>query len=52
MVVRIKIDAQLFGFLGEQKAWSQDRLAAAAGVSLRTVQRVESEGVGCPESHA
>jgi transcriptional regulator with XRE-family HTH domain len=34
----------------ERRAWSQEHLAAAAGLSLRTVQRVETSGAAAPET--
>jgi transcriptional regulator with XRE-family HTH domain len=34
----------------ERKAWSQQHLAVAAGLSLRTIQRLESEGGGSAET--
>ena len=33
-----------------RRAWSQEHLAAAAGLSLRTVQRVENAGSAAPET--
>jgi len=36
--------------LRESKAWSQSQLADIAGISLRTVQRIEKSGVASPES--
>ncbi len=36
--------------LRESKAWSQAHLAEAAGLSLRTVQRVEAEGTASAET--
>lgn len=36
--------------LREHRAWSQTHLADVAGVSLRTIQRVEKSGVASPES--
>jgi len=36
--------------LRESKAWSQSHLAEVAGVSLRTIQRVEKNGMASPES--
>ncbi len=36
--------------LREQRAWSQAHLAEAAGLSLRTVQRVEAEGTASAET--
>jgi transcriptional regulator with XRE-family HTH domain len=34
----------------ERRAWSQEHLATAAGLSLRTVQRVETAGSASPET--
>jgi transcriptional regulator with XRE-family HTH domain len=34
----------------ERRAWSQAHLADAAGISLRTIQRVESEGTASKET--
>ncbi|HEU4654644.1 MAG TPA: helix-turn-helix transcriptional regulator [Steroidobacteraceae bacterium] len=36
--------------LREGKSWSQEHLASASGVSVRTVQRVEAEGLGSAET--
>jgi transcriptional regulator with XRE-family HTH domain len=36
--------------LRESKSWTQEHLASAAGVSLRTIQRIESEGSASAES--
>jgi transcriptional regulator with XRE-family HTH domain len=36
--------------LRESKSWTQEHLANAAGVSLRTIQRMESEGSASAES--
>ena len=40
----IMINSELVKKLRKQESWSQDQLAAIAGISLRTVQRVEKEG--------
>lgn len=40
----MKIDPLIIRGLRDERSWSQDHLAAAAGVSLRTIQRAESEG--------
>ena len=40
----MKIDANLIKNLREERSWSQEHLATVAGVSLRTIQRLESEG--------
>ncbi len=37
----MKINAELIVKLRKQRSWSQDELAIAAGLNLRTVQRVE-----------
>ena len=36
--------------LRESKSWTQEHLASAAGVSLRTIQRMEAEGSASAES--
>lgn len=40
----IRMNAALIKKLRDERAWSQEHLASVAGVSLRTIQRVESEG--------
>ena len=40
----LRINSALIKTLRNQKLWSQDDLATACGVSLRTIQRVEGEG--------
>ncbi len=40
----MKIDSATVKKLRETRSWSQEHLAEVAGVSLRTIQRVESEG--------
>ena len=40
----MKINADLVIELRKAKSWSQEELAIAAGVNLRTIQRIESEG--------
>lgn len=37
----MKINAELVARLRRERSWSQDELAIAAGLNLRTVQRVE-----------
>ena len=49
METLMKIDAAQVRQLREARAWSQDHLARAAGLSLRTVQRVEAEGAAALE---
>jgi len=46
----MKIDAQRVKKLREDRSWSQEHLASVAGLSLRTVQRIETEGKASPES--
>jgi len=41
----MKINAELVLDTRNAQAWSQEELAIAAGLNLRTIQRVESEGV-------
>ena len=42
--MEMKVNRELIKALRVNKSWSQERLAEVAGVSLRTVQRVENEG--------
>ena len=46
----MKIDAQRIKALREARGWSQEHLASVAGLSPRTVQRLESEGKASHES--
>jgi DNA-binding XRE family transcriptional regulator len=39
----MKINAELVIALRTKKAWSQDELSIAAGLNLRTIQRIENE---------
>ncbi|PZO09919.1 MAG: hypothetical protein DCF27_04495 [Lysobacteraceae bacterium] len=41
----MKISSSTVRRLRTERGWSQDQLAVASGLSLRTVQRVEAEGV-------
>ena len=50
METLMKIDAAKIRQLREGRTWSQDHLARAAGLSLRTVQRVEAEGAAALET--
>lgn len=50
MDTQMKINADMVRALREEKSWSQEHLADAAGLSVRTVQRVESEGIGSAET--
>ena len=46
----LNIDTNKLIELRTQKAWSQQHLAEAANISLRTVQRIEKSGVASKES--
>jgi len=46
----MQIDSNRVKSERERRAWSQEHLAAAAGLSLRTVQRVENAGSASPET--
>jgi len=46
----MKLNPTVIRRLREARHWSQEQLAAAAGLSLRTVQRVETEGAASRET--
>ena len=46
----MKIDGAKVRTLREQRGWSQDHLATTSALSLRTIQRVESEGAASSET--
>lgn len=46
----MNIDAQQLKQLRTSKAWTQQQLADASGLSLRTIQRLERYGTGASES--
>lgn len=48
--VTVVVDTIRLGQLRESKSWSQEHLANAAGLSLRTVQRMERTGHASAES--
>jgi transcriptional regulator with XRE-family HTH domain len=48
--MEMNLDVNLIKAEREKRAWSQEHLAAVAGLSLRTVQRVESTGCASFES--
>jgi transcriptional regulator with XRE-family HTH domain len=50
MEVEMNTNAQLIRKLREDRAWSQEHLAAVAGLSARTIQRVEAEGSASAET--
>ena len=46
----MNINGEMVRALREKKSWSQEHLAKASGVSERTIQRVEVDGVGSAET--
>lgn len=46
----MKLNPSIVRRLREARHWSQEQLAAAAGPGLRTVQRVEADGVASRET--
>src|SRR3954471_24085783 len=48
--MNMNINAHLVITLRKRKSWSQEELATAAGLSLRTIQRIESDGVASLQS--
>ena len=46
----MQISAQLVIALRKKKSWSQEELATASGLNLRTIQRIESDGVASLQS--
>ncbi|HEY6124562.1 MAG TPA: helix-turn-helix transcriptional regulator [Steroidobacteraceae bacterium] len=46
----MKLNSATVKRLREAKSWTQEHLASAAGVSLRTVQRLEADGSASAES--
>ena len=44
MEMDIMVDKKRVRKLRNQRAWSQDHLASASGLSLRTIQRIENDG--------
>ena len=46
----MKINAELIFRMREEKCWSQEELAIASGLNLRTIQRVESEATASLQS--
>ena len=50
MEAQMKINGEAVRALREQKSWSQEHLASASGLSVRTVQRVEIDGVASAET--
>lgn len=50
MLQDMSINAEQVKALRESRGWSQEHLAEVAGLSLRTIQRVEAEGKGARET--
>ena len=50
METQVPINAVKLKQLRESKSWSQEHLSIAAGVSLRTIQRMESTGNASAET--
>jgi transcriptional regulator with XRE-family HTH domain len=50
MGVEVRINVEFVKAERERRAWSQEQLAGASGVGLRTIQRVESSGVASNET--
>lgn len=50
MAAEMKVDTKLIKALREERAWSQEHLATVAGLSARTVQRLEADGNASLES--
>ncbi|WP_051228748.1 XRE family transcriptional regulator [Paludibacterium yongneupense] len=46
----MNVNAERIRQLRERRAWSQEHLAAAAGLGVRTIQRIEAEGNASAES--
>jgi transcriptional regulator with XRE-family HTH domain len=46
----VQVDRSLLRSEREKRAWSQEHLAGAAGIGVRTVQRIESTGIASYES--
>ncbi len=50
MEEQMTIDSAMIKKLREERSWSQEHLASVTGLSLRTIQRIESEGSASLES--
>jgi transcriptional regulator with XRE-family HTH domain len=46
----VQVDGELIRAERARRAWSQEHLAGAAGIGVRTVQRIEATGVASYES--
>lgn len=48
--MEMNVNRELIKELRLKKSWSQEKLADAAGVSMRTIQRIETDGVASLQS--
>ena len=46
----VQVDREVIRSEREKRAWSQEHLAAAAGIGARTLQRIEATGIASYES--
>ena len=46
----VQVDPNFIRSEREKRAWSQEHLAGAAGIGVRTIQRIEASGVASYES--
>jgi len=46
----MKINAELILELREENSWSQEELSIASGLNIRTIQRIEKEGIASLQS--
>jgi transcriptional regulator with XRE-family HTH domain len=46
----MNVNTMLVSELRRRRSWSQDELATAAGLNLRTIQRIENEGTASLQS--
>lgn len=47
---QMKVDSEKLRLLRETRGWSQEHLCALAGISVRTLQRMEADGSASAES--
>ncbi|GAA4900192.1 helix-turn-helix transcriptional regulator [Ferrimonas pelagia] len=52
MEMKMKVDTEVLKHHRTQRAWTQQQLADLCDVSLRTIQRVEKEGIASAETVA
>jgi transcriptional regulator with XRE-family HTH domain len=46
----MRVNAEVVAQLRKERSWSQDELATAAGLNLRTIQRIENVGTASLQS--